>query len=499
MPNPITEVARVIRQFRRGVPWDSSRVAYRRNPLLAVLLAWGIGVGAVGSLWCVSPVFHFSPWALCTLVVPAAGGFYLTYLFDLLEIGLGWRTIDALLQVALGVGVFGTVATSSYGLLAGLAATAAAWTTGIRLGSDLVAFRPDRLVPGYHVDGQLYHEGLHRLVKHILTLLAWASLLAGLAARWRSDAIGWSAPLTAGAGAAAAVASAITLMGWARRTVDRRWWETENAFVYGSVDQAWVRWTWQVAAGFAGVALVLPAGLSPLSSLPFGTLFARISAVVAPFFVRGGRQRGRAPSRLGEKLATAVFDSEAAGAWDGPVRAGAALLMLALVLALLWALYRFWPLLRTGEQQRPLGHDKDKGFWRWLWSSLLGLFRRATANLFAPTQAGERSRERPAGLRKRQRIKRRVPTEPQALVRFLFGLFLERGASRGRGRGNVETAGEYQLRLAHDLPPAGAEAVSDLTGVYERVRYGQEPIDTLKAASFRRCFAAAVRALRQLP
>jgi hypothetical protein len=490
----LLELKRFLRQLRYGIPWRDGSSAYQHVPLLAIALSIGIGIATAGALWYVSPNFRFNPWVLVALVAPVVSGFYLTYLFDLLEIGLGWRGLELLVQIALGMLLLTPASDGLMAVSAGLIAVTAAWTTAVRLGSDLVPFRPDRLMPGHNgAQGELEHPGLQRFMRSQFSLLVALAGAAGFAARFQREAAPWWVSTVTGLGMALSMIAALRLLSWTHRAVLLKTWETQERFVQESVVPVWNVWTFRLAALAGGIGLALPANLSPLGNISFNSLFEAVNRYVSPFFVRSKTGRATTGGSTAAKIAEQAVRAETFS-FTGIFNL---LLYVALTVGVIWVLRRFWQLTRVRkEQQQSLAFGKDKGFWRWLWQTILGWFRRATEKLLE-SQVQEKSAGTKRGVRK-YAPKKRVPTEPYALVLYLYARFLEKAASYRRHRKQYETAWEFRQRLLAGGAEQDAESITELTLLYQEVRYSSNQADTGIAHTFKSVWTAAVRALKRL-
>jgi hypothetical protein len=69
-------------------------------------------------------------------------------------------------------------------------------------------------------------------------------------------------------------------------------------------------------------------------------------------------------------------------------------------------------------------------------------------------------------------------------VRLAYRRFLSTARATGWGRGSSETAHELEARVSADLTPDPADALSELTFLYQDVRYGAaEPAQPARAAA----------------
>lgn len=498
MRDAIAELFRLVRQLRTGVPWESDRVAFGWVPVLAIALSWGVGVSLAGTLWCVSKEFLFHPLAFVIMLLPACSGFYFTYLFDLLGIGLGWRTIEVLVHALISIALFMWASPHRFGLLAGVVATVCTWSVSVRCGSDLVAFRPDKLKAGNTDEhGVLSHPGLHRLCRSLLGLFVIVGLVMGCVSRWQQEPAPWWIWIVTGVGTALAAAAGLSLLGWARSAVELRTWQAADTVVNAEVSATWRQWVWRSALAASVAGVLLPANVSPWSKLSFNAFFLNFNSKVAPYFVRMGRHHSSSPVN---KSFTVNLEPRANPPMD---MAYGLVLLVVLVGVVIYVICRMMPYMRVrrGSDARPANFTGDWEFWRWLWEALRnlirgirGIYNKATGWLL--DSDGNETVTNAAAIKRKAR--RRMPTEPRALVRFLFARFLEMGAANGRQRTAVETAQEYQARLAPDLAPEDLAAVQDLTLVYQRVRYGAHSADESLAAKCKRFWADAVRALRRI-
>jgi hypothetical protein len=487
--NPVGELTSLAGRLRYAVPWTSDRAAFLYVPALAILTALGAGLTVAGCFWHLPPAWHFSPWALAVLVLPACTGFFLTYFHDLLQVRLGWRALEVLLQFLLSLAAFSTAGVSVYGILSGLMTSATVWVIAVRVGSDLLFLRPDRL------QEEQIGPGHRRLVKHHGYLMLLLCTAAGVFARYRSEPVVWSAVTAAAFGAALCVSAGLVQLSWAAFVIERQQWRAGGEAVI-SDRLASARWrdAWRMVLTPGVIAMILPANISPLARLTFDSLFERINTVVAPFFVRTGPADSRSSSELAERLAESL---------DAPHQFsfGSYAAMLLTVLAVLWVIKRFLPLMGVSRAERLGWWERDRGLLRWLWDVLREWWRRMTGRLLEgeARDASHMQTETLADPRISggQRRGRRVPSEPRALVRFLYARFLERAAGRGWRRRADETAGEFGARMADELSPGGAEAMTGLTGVYESVRYGSAAVDAGLVTLFRRHAAVVFRLLRR--
>jgi len=488
--NPIGELTSLAGRLRYAVPWDSDRSAFLHTPALAILTALGAGLAVAGCFWQLAPPWRFSPWALAFLVLPACTGFFLTYLHDLLQVRLGWRTLEVLLQLLLSLSVFSKAGASVYGTLSGLVTAATVWVIAVRIGSDLLSFRPDRLEEE-HLD--LGHALLVKDHGYLMVLLCVA---AGAFTRYRSEPVLWSAVTAASFGAALCVSAGLVQLSWAGFVIERRRWQADSETVISDrIDSARWRNSWRMVLTPSVLAMVLPANISPLARLTFDDLFLRMNAVVAPFFVRTGPADSRSSSELAERMAEGL---------DRPpqLSVGSLVGIVLTVVAVLWAIRRLLPLMSVGKTERIGWWERDQGVLRWLWELLREWWKKLTGRRI-DGEEHKTSRLRTVGSAKGlrasrgRRMTRRIPSEPRAVVRFLYARFLERAASRGWKRRADETAGEFGARMAVELSPGGAEAVVGLTGVYESVRYGPAAVDAGLVTLFRRHVAVVFRLLRR--
>jgi hypothetical protein len=490
----LLELKRFLQQLRHGVPWQDGSSAYQNVPLLAIVMSIGIGISITGALWCVSPIFRFNPWALVVLVAPAIGGFYLTYLFDLLEIGLGWRAFEILMQIALGLLLLTPASDGLVPLSAGLLAATVTWTTAVRLGSDLVAFRPDHLQPSQNgAQGEMEHPGLHRFFRSQFSLLAMIAGLTGFAARWQSEPAPWWVTIITGIGMALGLVAALMLMSWVHRAVMLKTWDTQERVVQVNVVPTWNVWTIRLAALIGCIGLALPANLSPLGNISFNGLFETINRRVSPFFVRSKTGAATSSGSVGAKVLEQATQSEALP-FTGVI---SLILYVAITIIVVWVLRRLWLMTRVQNvQHKAIEFGRDKGFWRWLWETIAGWFRRATDKLLeATTQEKNAVSERGIG---RYSKKEKAPTEPYALVLYLYNRFLERAANHQQQRKQYETAWEFQNRLLPRATEQDAVHITELTLMYQEVRYSGNETDTGIAQTFKKVWAVAVRTLKNL-
>lgn len=492
MRNPIGELTQLARRFRREVPWDSDRAAFIYTPLLAMLTAIGAGLAVAGSFWHLAPSWRFPPWALSALVLPAFTGFYLTYLHDLLQVRLGWRVLEVLLQSLFALAVFTSVGATPWGVVSGLASVATVWVVAIRIGSDLLCFRPDRLQTA-----QLL-QGTALLARHHAHLILVLCIAAGVFSRFQSGLVTRPVTLVTALGAALCVGAALTQMSWACFVVERSRWQHDEAMVSDRLAPTWWRRSWHATFGISLVGVLLPANLSPLARLSFDTLFYQMNARVAPFFVREAVADSRAPSELAGRIAEGLDASRPSGLG---YTLGSFVLMLVLVVTVLRIIKRLLSIMGAGTQERMGTWERERGLWRWLWESLLDWWRRMTG-LLLEGREGSGSHGMTLTFRRRQgsldrRAPTRAPSEPRASIRFLYARFLERAAARGWIRQADETAGEFGERLSEELSPSGVQAVAGLTDVYESVRYGASAADASLVGIFRGHLTVAFRQLRR--
>ncbi len=492
MRSPIGELTLLAGRFRREVPWDSDRAAFLYTPLLAILTAIGAGLVVAGSLSSLAPSWRFSPWALLALVLPALTGFFLTYLHDMLQVRLGWRTLEIVLLSLLAVAVFSSASATPVGVVSGLVSVATVWIVAVRIGSDLLSLRPDRLQAAQLI------QGTALLTRHHAYLVFVLCMAAGVLNRLQSGLVAWPTVIVATLGAALCTAAALTQVSWARFVVERCQWQQDDAVISDKLASVWWRKSRQVAIVTSLIGVILPANLSPLAHLSFDTLFVRMNAMVAPFFVREAAADSRARSELAGRLAEGLDTAQPSGLGYA---LGSFVLMLVLVVTVLWVIKRFLPMMGVGAQERKGTWEREQGLWRCLWQSLLSWWRRMTGLLLEGDAASE-SRKMMAILRRREgsrsrRVRRSVPTEPRASIRFFYARFLERTAARGWMRRDDETAGEFGERLSEGLSPSGAHAAARLTDVYESVRYGDSAADAGLVSIFRQHLIVVFRQLRR--
>jgi hypothetical protein len=277
-----------------------------------------------------------------------------------------------------------------------------------------------------------------------------------------------------------------------------RTWQADEVIIWPNISEERRRSAFQFAGLAAALGILLPANLSPLSRVSFNRLFLILNSRIGPYFVHTDSDRGPTTMGLHNQMVVGLGSINST-----PMNSTIQIVMYAvLAVVCIEVLRRLLLLMRKGgNADRPASYGGDWGFWRWLIrairaliAGLRGLYG-AASGWFFNAEANENTT---TGSQAQRRKRRRAPTEPHALVRYLFARYLEMGSAHGRQREKDETAAEYRARLAQELQTEGIEAVTDLTSLYERIRYGQMPADTSLAAASKRYWAAAIKALRSL-
>jgi hypothetical protein len=141
-----------------------------------------------------------------------------------------------------------------------------------------------------------------------------------------------------------------------------------------------------------------------------------------------------------------------------------------------------------------------------LWQALIGGLRERAGTLVAVLRSGSARATVAAALRRPSRTPR--PTDPRALVQFLYLSLIERAGRRGYTRRRGMTAAEYSRYLAVRLletptqgqapaDPAAAQAELDLlTAAFLEARYSPHPVGDPEASRARRAFQRLLAVIR---
>ena len=86
-----------------------------------------------------------------------------------------------------------------------------------------------------------------------------------------------------------------------------------------------------------------------------------------------------------------------------------------------------------------------------------------------------------------------------ATVRLAYRRFLATARTVGRGRARSETAREFEARLVAELGPVSADALKELTYLYDDVRYGTGRTDAATNLAAQDQSSTVCAALAELP
>ncbi len=491
MPEPRGRTTR-----RQEIPWQNDRHSYIILPATAALAAWSVGVAVAGAIWLWGGAGAGASAnvaiGLLLLLVPAVCGVVPTYYFDLLGIGLGWRTLELVLQLLIAF-VLGLAPAGRSGLLGGVLAVGAVWVIGIQLASDLVPFRADKVQAAANPAARLA-AAERSLVRHMVAAVSVSCLFFALAGRIITS---WyfAGSLLSALGAAVFLGVLLELAAWVHYAVQRAGLDPEEILVLQD-DTSMLRYWSRRGLAIAVIAgILLPANLSPLSRISLNKLFADLTTKLGPLFTTGPKVRHLFRfhfNLLGSKdvgLSTSLLP------WPLLVFLNGCLMLL-LTTATFLTLRRLWRMLRTNRGQAYHYGDYDS-IWRRFWQALRDWFRRAGRMLQAWVTPGRSGRVRnKLVLPRGQRSGR--PGEPGLLVRWLFARLLRRAGETGQPRSTNETAAEYGQRLKRSMLAEGAAALSGLTRLYEQARYGRIPLGAATAGAAVSLWRTAWRGLRRL-
>jgi hypothetical protein len=181
----------------------------------------------------------------------------------------------------------------------------------------------------------------------------------------------------------------------------------------------------------------------------------------------------------------------------GPVWAGLSLVAAAV---LVWAVVRYVRPFRLRRWRPPPATDVDEErdtvfTWAHFAAQVAQALRRGLARLLALLRP---RRRRLLALGGRQPSA--APSDPAdgvdtEGVRGDYRRVLVAARQSGWPRGPAETTSEFERRLSPDLPHGGAAALVDLTGLYQRVRYGNTAVSETERERGRQAAGTIVDAL----
>lgn len=513
-------------------PWNWRRhfVPLGILPLVGTGLAAAFALSVAAAITAWAPGWPIPTWLPLLIVLVAAGAWAVTFLRTALDMPLwlragevlAWMCIVAGMHAAFSDGhsgasqaqvrAFGSLHTLPAWWLPAIAALTA-WLSGTTLGRAGAWLRPD-LDPSFRPPkplverlsleeshrttyaARLFAAGAALTLTCARRLVLWVGALAILADYGGREAapllLAGSATVVCGLAVAAAV----------QFIASDRAWEMANADVAAGIPRRWVAGGAGAVAGAVLVAWLLPAGLSPLSRLPWVSWMNAVAGLFGRGFADpafNAVPRGLPPLPIANPFVPGN---------DGP--SGMDLGWLIYFLAgLVVAAAAVYGLARLGlmllEWVWRTERERSRSLW-WLLGRLLGyvlawpwlLWRALRRRLAA--RADSRVIELAAGRAGRQGAARgariALPQEPTWVVRRLFGRLIRLGQRRGIIRAGAETAREYGRKLGTSYPGAG-DGADRLAELYAQARYAGRPLGFESVRQALHWFRETGRSLRR--
>lgn len=491
------------------LPWNWHRhfVPLGILPLVGTGLAAAFALSVAAAITAWVPGWGIPAWLPLLVTLIAAGAWAITFLRAALDMPLwtragevlAWLLILAGVQAALAGGpgaappaqvrAFGSpLALPGWWLPAAAALTA--WLLGTTLGRAGAWLRP-ALDPSFRPPkplmerlaleeshraiyaAQLFAEGLALTVTCARRLVLWVGALAVLAG------LGGGTTLPLLITGSATVLFALAVAAAAQFIASDRAWEGADADVGAGIPRRWLMSGVARVGGAISMAWLLPAGLAPLSRLPWAAWMNAVAGlfrfdVADPGFSRG--PRGVLPVPMAPPIVP-VGDSPAGIDFGWLIYFAGGLVVAvagAYGLARVGLMLLEWVWRTERERSRSIWWLLIRllGFlFAWPWFLARALRRRWAAR--ADSGVTELVAGQVSGAARR--LRGTLSRDPALVVRHLFDRLIRLGQRHGIIRASAETAREYGRKLGTSHPDA-AEGADRLAELYAQARYAGRPL-----------------------
>lgn len=485
-----------VRQWRHMVE-HSVQTDHKKEfvwlPLPAVMSAWGFVTALVHLAAQTFPEYIVGWWLYPTLIAAAFAGTYAPLFREATSLQVGRFFVGAgwlLLPIVIGSGIGfiqGDLVLNSLlynGVFPGVFLLTS-YSVATMLGDVLSNMFPVGEVDSAYDDAALaaraqnvWHQIIRFLFKKwlFLALLATA-LVEGVFGI--SIVLAWPVVLWACFGF---LGSLIVLVA-VHIAMKRRTWRAVSDELRITRQPTWHhRFPYSLLVVSAVLALMLPANISPIARYGVGTMFGRLSDIIAPLVIP--TERSKKPStNKGEwaealrQRVIALFDNENATGWlnhvGSPIRVMILLLFIGSGAFAAWRLYRW---LRLGpKKERSTTRYAQRGLLAELLYWLRERFRSFIRVLFgvwhdAAGRFMQNEANKTKSKKKKLRDENQSIPEDMGKITQLFIHFLRRLQRLGYPREQSETPREFAKRIAQ-IRPETADELTNVTELYSEVRY----------------------------